>query len=76
MISGQMPIYKYAQSHISIIFQHVSVIPVTIIRLPYNKNAINIQMTVQKCLIKPLHVTLHFSIVLRMICTPHPLLYG
>ena len=60
-------LYKYAQSHIIILPQNVSVAPLTIIRVSYNKNAINIQIIVQKCIIKPLHVALYCSIVLRMV---------
>jgi hypothetical protein len=35
-----MNVYKYTQSHIVILPQHVSVSPVTIIRICYNKNTI------------------------------------
>jgi len=38
MINKQIHIYKYVQSHIVIIHQHVSTTPVTIIRASYNKN--------------------------------------
>ena len=43
MINEYMNSYKYVQSHIIILQQHVAVIPVTIIRMSYNKNTINIQ---------------------------------
>jgi hypothetical protein len=47
MINQQVHIYKYAQSHIIItiiiIHKHVSVTFVTIIRVSYSKNTINIQ---------------------------------
>lgn len=52
-----MHIYKYAQSHIIILHQHVLVTPVIIIRVSYNKNTINIQIILQICMIKPLDVT-------------------
>jgi len=42
-INQQMHIYKYVQSHIVIIHQHVSTTAVTIIRMLYNKNTINIK---------------------------------
>jgi len=58
-INQHMCIYKYVQSHI-IFHEHVSFTPVTIIRVSYNKNTINIQITVQKCMIKSLGVTLDF----------------
>jgi len=38
-----MCIYKYVQSHIIILHQHVLVTFVTIIIVPYNKHVINIQ---------------------------------
>jgi len=40
-------------SHI-ILQQHVLVTPVTIVRVSYNNNTINLQRIVQKCMIKPL----------------------
>ena len=43
-----MHIYKYVQSHIVIIHQHVSPIPVTIITVSYNKNTVRITIIVQK----------------------------
>jgi hypothetical protein len=69
MINGQMPIYKYAQSHNIILQQYVSVTPVAIIRVSNiiktnNKPAISIQIIVQKCMIKPLHVVLYYSVAL------------
>ena len=39
-----MYFYKYFQLYINIIQHHVSFIPVTIVRLSYNKNTINIQI--------------------------------
>ena len=62
-----MYIYTYPQSRNIILFQNVSVAPLTIIRVSYNKNAINIQIIVKKKMIKPLHVTLYYSIALRMV---------
>jgi hypothetical protein len=61
MISGQKHIYRYAQSRIIILSQNVSVTTLTIIRVSYNKNSINIQIIVEKCMMKPLHVTLFYS---------------
>jgi len=46
-----MHIYKHVQSHI-ILHQHVSVTPVTIIRVSCNKNALSTQIIVQKCMMK------------------------
>jgi len=60
VINQQMHIYKYIQSHIIILHQHVSVTPVSIIRLSYNKNTINIQIIVKTCTIKPLDDTFNF----------------
>lgn len=53
-----MRIHKYVQSRIIILYQHVSIIPVTIIRVSYNTNTINIQLILQKTMIKTLYVTL------------------
>jgi hypothetical protein len=50
-----MHIYKYDQSHIIILHHHVSGTP-----LCYNKTTINIQITEQKSMIKPLGVSLDF----------------
>jgi len=47
------------QSHI-ILHQLVSLNPVTIVRVPYNKNTINIQIIVKTCTIKPLDDTFNF----------------
>ena len=41
---------------------HVSVSAVTIIRVAYNNNTVNIQIIVQKCMIKPPGLTLDFSV--------------
>jgi len=38
-----MNFYKYIQSYIIILQQHVSVTPVIIIRMTYNKKASNVQ---------------------------------
>jgi len=54
-----MFIYKYVQSHI-ISHEHVLFTPVTISRVSYNKNTINIRIIVQKYMVKPLGVTLDF----------------
>ena len=53
-----MHIYKYVQSHIIFLPQHVSVTCVTVIRASSNNNTIKIQMVVQKCMIQPLDVAL------------------
>jgi len=53
LINQQMNSYKYVQSHIIILPQHVLFTPVTIIRVSYNKNTTNIQIIVQKYIIKP-----------------------
>jgi len=55
MIHQQIHIYKYVQSHIVILHQYISVTPLTIIRMAYYKNTINIQIIVQKCMM--LHLT-------------------
>lgn len=44
MTNQQMDNYKYVQSHVSILQQHVSVTPVTIITASYNNNTIDIQI--------------------------------
>jgi len=48
MIHQQIHIYKYVQSHIVILHQYISVTALTIIRLAYYKNKINIKIIVQK----------------------------
>ena len=45
-------------NHTLFFHQHVSVTPVAIIRMSYNKNIINIQIILQKGMIKPLDITL------------------
>ena len=52
-----MHIYKYVQSNTVILHQHVSATPVTTIMLSFDKNTISIQVTAQKCVIKPLDIT-------------------
>ena len=47
-MNQQMFIYKYVQSHITILHQLVSGTPVTTNRVSYNKHAISIQITAQK----------------------------
>jgi len=51
VIKENMNIYKYIQSHIIILQQHVAVILVIITRVSYNKTTINIRIIVQKCVI-------------------------
>ena len=55
-----MYIHKYIQPHIINIFlhKHVSVTPVTISGVSYSKNTISTQVIVQKCMRKPLDITL------------------
>jgi hypothetical protein len=57
-------LYKYMQSHIIILRQHVSVTPVTVIRVCYNKRTFTIQIIVHKFMLKPLSVMLYFSVAL------------
>jgi len=59
MINQQMYLYKYVQSHIIILHQHVSITPLAIIKLSYNTNAVNIQII--------LHFFSSFHIVVLMI---------
>jgi len=60
VINQQMHIYKCVQSHVIILNQHVSVTSLTIIRVSHNKNMTNIQIIIQKCIIKLLCVTFDF----------------
>jgi len=53
-----MHVYKYVQSRIIILHQHVSITPVAIIRLSYDTNTFSIQIILQKIMIKPLDVKL------------------
>jgi hypothetical protein len=48
-------------------FTYISVSPVTIISVSYKNNTIQIQITTQKCVIKPLHITLDFSVAFPMV---------
>jgi len=57
-----MHIYKYVQPHIVILHQYVPVIPVTVTMTAHNKNRISVHIIVQKCMIKPLDITLDFSV--------------
>jgi hypothetical protein len=67
MISQQIHIYKYVQSYIIVIHQNVLFTPVTIISVvAYNKNTFIVQIKEQKCMIKPIHVTLDFSVAFLM----------
>jgi len=56
IMKQQMHIYKYVQSYI-ILHQHVSATLMTINRVLYNSNTIGIQITVQKCMLRPLTIT-------------------
>jgi hypothetical protein len=62
-----MNIFKYAQSHIIVLHQHVSVTPLTVVMEYDNKNTINVQITVQDCLITPRDSALYFSVAFFMV---------
>jgi len=66
IMNQQMHIYKYVQLHI-ILHQHVSVTLMTINRVLYNCNTIGIQITVQKCMLRPLTIT--FNILKQISCS-------
>jgi hypothetical protein len=53
-------VYTYVQSRIIILRQHISVSSLTIVRVSYKNNKINTLIRVQKCMVKPLNVTLNF----------------
>jgi hypothetical protein len=57
MMDQQMNIYEYVHWHIIILQRHVLVTTVAIIRVSYNKNTVNVQIIIQKCMIKPLNIT-------------------
>jgi hypothetical protein len=42
MINQQMHLYKYVQSHVTVLHQHVSATSMTIIRVSCNKNATDV----------------------------------
>ena len=65
-MNRQMHIYKYVQSYI-ILHQHVSATLMTINRVLYNSNTIGIQITVQKCMLRPLTIT--FNILKWISCS-------
>jgi len=56
--------YKYVQSHIVILHQHISVTAVTISRVAYNNNTINVQIIVKKCMM--LHLICKTNITLAL----------
>jgi len=56
-MNQRMHIYKYVQSHIAILHEHILVTPETITTVSCNKNTFSIQITVQKCMIKPMNMT-------------------
>jgi len=60
VINQQMHICKYVQSHVIILKQHVSVTSLIIIIVSHNKNITNIQIIIQRCILKPLCVTFDF----------------
>ena len=51
-----MHIYKYAESQIIILPQHISVTPVTIFGVSHNVNTTSTQIVVQKLVIKQLTI--------------------
>jgi len=66
MVSQLTHIYKLVQSDIIIIIiikLHISITPVTIIRVACNKNTIIIQIIIQKCMIKALDIAFDISVV-------------
>jgi hypothetical protein len=58
----QIHVCKYVQSNTIFLHQHVSITPVTTIRLSYDKNTINVDVIVQKCMIKPFDITLEYNV--------------
>jgi len=60
MTNRQKHIYEYVHLHIIMFHQHVTIILEIIVREPYKKNTISIQLIVQTCVIKLLNVTLNF----------------
>ena len=53
IINQQIHLYKNVQSHIIVILhQRDSITPVTIIRVSYNEHTININIIIQKYIIK------------------------
>ena len=67
MISQLTHLYKYVQSDVIILQLHVSINPVIIISVAFNKNTINIQIIIQKCVIKPIDITFDISVVFLMV---------
>jgi hypothetical protein len=66
MIYQQMHTFKYVQAHI-ILQQRVSATTYCdIVRVSNNTNSINIQISVQNCMIRPLDVIFNFSVALLM----------
>jgi len=61
---GVWNILKNVQSHCIILHQHVSVTPVIIIWVAYNKNTVNIQISVQNYVIQPLGVHLIYKSII------------
>jgi len=66
IMNHQMHIYKYVQSHV-ILHQHVLATFMIINSVLYNNNTIGIQITVQKCMLRPLTIT--FNILKRILCS-------
>lgn len=62
VIKQQMHFFKYVQLHIITLHQHVSVTPLTFIRVSCNKSTIRIQIIVQNYRIKLFTVILDFSL--------------
>jgi hypothetical protein len=62
-----MHTYKCVQLRKIILQEHTSVTLVTNIRVSYNRNAINIQIIVLKCMVR--HSLLHLNLlVLNIVC--------
>jgi len=53
-----MHIRKFGQTPAVILHQHVSVTPVTFIRVQYNKSTVTTPTTIQTCMTEPLTITL------------------
>jgi len=69
IIQQQIHIYKYVQSCIVNLHQYISVTPLTIIRMVYYKNTINIQIIVQKYIMLHLICKSNITRVSKIKCT-------
>jgi len=68
-------IKQYIQSHSIILHQHISVAPVTPVWMGYDKNTINIQISVQKYMVRPLGGTFQIQIKCNIIYFEQLFLY-